>query len=103
MKKTEIISEDALEVMHLIQESPNTSQRILAKKTGLSVGKINYCLKALIDIGYVKIQNFKNSNSKLKYAYVLTPKGIYKKTIIAKRFIAKKQEEYDKLNSYISD
>lgn len=102
MKEFIDISEDELDVMHLIHENPNTSQRVLANKTGLSIGKINYCLKALINIGFIKIQNFQNANNKLKYSYILTPKGVYEKTIITKKFIAKKQKEYDKLNSYIS-
>tara|TARA_B100000674_G_C37114652_1_gene590577 strand:- start:153 stop:461 length:309 start_codon:yes stop_codon:yes gene_type:complete len=102
MKKPKDISEDALNVMHLIHENPNTSQRQLAKKTGLSIGKINYCLKALIDVGFVKIKNFKNSENKLQYAYILTFSGIKEKTIITKRFIAKKQAEYDKLKSYLN-
>ncbi len=102
MKKSEHISEDALDVLHLIQENSNISQRRLAKNTGFSLGKVNYCLKALLDIGFIKMQNFQNSNNKLKYVYILTSKGVYEKTIITKRFIIKKQQEYDKLNSYIN-
>lgn len=101
MKPYKIISEDELELLHLIQENPNTSQRKLAGKTGMSIGKINYCIKALLDVGFIKIDNFKKSNNKFGYSYILTPKGIYEKTIITKRFISKKQEEYDKLNSYL--
>ena len=103
MKKHEDISEDDLAVLHLIQKNSNTSQRRLAKNTGFSLGKVNYCLKALIDVGFIKIQNFKNSKNKLKYTYILTSKGIIEKTIITKKFIEKKQKEYDKLNSYIND
>ena len=102
MKEFINISEDALNVMHLIHENPTTSQRQLAKKTGLSIGKINYCLKGLIDIGFVKIKNFKNSKNKLQYTYILTFSGINEKTIITKRFIAKKQQECDKLKSYLN-
>ena len=102
MKKSEHISEDTLDVLHLIQENSNISQRRLAKNTGFSLGKVNYCLRALLDIGFIKIQNFQNSENKLKYTYILTSKGIYEKTIITKRFIIKKQQEYDKLNSYIN-
>ena len=57
----------------------NATQRQIAKKSGFSIGKVNYCLKALIDIGFIKIQNFNNSTKKLNYAYVLTPKGIKEK------------------------
>ena len=72
-------------------------------KLGFSIGKVNYCLKALIDIGFIKIHNFNNSNNKLNYAYILTPKGIQEKTAITKQFIIKKKQEYDKLNSYIDN
>jgi len=96
------ISEDQLDLMHVIQQDGQASQRLIAKKSGFSIGKVNYCLKALIDIGFIKIQNFNNSTQKLNYAYVLTPKGIKEKTAITKKFLAKKQQEYDKLNSYIN-
>ena len=95
-------SEECLELLHLMQENSNISQRELAKQSGLSLGKVNYCIKALVDIGYIKINNFKNSNSKLNYLYLLTPSGINNKAIIAKKFILQKQQEYDKLKSYLS-
>ena len=103
MSKTKIITEDQLDVMHLIEQNNEVSQRQIALHSGFSVGKVNYCLKALIDIGFIKIHNFSNSNHKLKYIYILTPKGIKQKTIITRQFIAKKQQEYDKLNSYINN
>jgi len=81
----------------------NASQRQIAQKTGLSIGKVNYCLKALIDIGFIKIDNFTKSNQKINYAYILTPKGIKEKAVITKQFIIKKKQEYDKLNSYINN
>tara|TARA_B100001939_G_C16577644_1_gene461310 strand:- start:5 stop:316 length:312 start_codon:yes stop_codon:yes gene_type:complete len=96
------ITEDELDVMHLLHKDPKTSQRNIAKKSGFSIGKVNYCLKALTDIGFVKVINFKNSKHKLHYAYILTPKGIKQKTTITKQFLAKKQQEFDKLNSYIN-
>ena len=101
MSSNKPISEELLELMHIVQENPNISQRQLAKEIGLSIGKVNYCLKALIDIGFVKVDNFNNSNQKLKYAYILTPKGIQQKIIITKEFITKKIEEYEKLKKYI--
>ena len=94
------ISEDQLDVMHIIQGDSNASQRQIAKQTGLSIGKVNYCLKALINIGFVKADNFNKSTKKLNYAYILTPKGIKEKVAITRHFIMKKQE-YEKLNSYI--
>ena len=101
MSSNKPVSEELLELMHILQENPNISQRQLAKEIGLSIGKVNYCLKALIDIGFVKVDNFNNSNQKLKYAYILTPKGIQQKIIITKQFIAKKLQEYEKLKEYI--
>ena len=102
MKKDPIITEDQLDLMHIIEKDGKASQRQIAKNSGFSIGKVNYCLKALIDIGLIKILNFSNSNNKINYAYILTPKGIQEKTAITKQFIIKKKQEYDKLNSYIN-
>jgi EPS-associated MarR family transcriptional regulator len=101
MRKSQLITEDQLDLMHIIECDSNASQRNIAKKTGLSTGKVNYCLKALINIGFIKMHNFSKSNQKINYAYILTPKGMKEKTAITKRFIIKKKQEYDKLKSYI--
>ena len=101
MKKTGVITEEQLSLMHIIECDSNASQRQIAKKTGLSIGKVNYCLKALINIGFIKMHNFSKSNQKINYSYILTPKGMKEKTAITKRFIIKKKQEYDKLKSYI--
>ena len=101
MIKEQSISEDHLDVMHIIEKDAKASQRLISQNTGFSIGKVNYCLKALVDIGFIKIHNFNNSNNKLNYAYILTPKGIKEKTVITKQFIIKKKQEYDKLKSYI--
>ena len=102
MIKSQIITEDQLDLMHLIEKDCNASQRLIAKNTGFSIGKVNYCLKALVDIGFIKVHNFNNSKHKINYVYILTPKGIKEKSAITKQFILKKKEEYDKLNSYIN-
>lgn len=102
MNKSRLVTEDQLDVMHLIQFNKNISQREIAKKTGFSIGKVNYCLKALLAIGFIKVQNFNKSNNKIRYAYFLTPKAIRLKLKITKQFISKKQQEFDKLNSYIN-
>lgn len=102
MTKNQSITEDQLDIMYIIEKDFNASQRQIAKNSGLSIGKVNYCLKALVDIGFIKIRNFNNSNKKLNYAYILTPKGIQEKTSITKQFIIKKKQEYDKLNSYLN-
>jgi EPS-associated MarR family transcriptional regulator len=102
MKKIQGITEDQLDLMQIIDEDREASQRKLSQKTGLSIGKVNYCLKALVDIGFIKIKNFHNSNKKLNYAYILTPQGIKEKAVITNQFIIKKKQEYDKLISYIN-
>jgi EPS-associated MarR family transcriptional regulator len=102
MKKSQI-TEDHIDLIHAIEGNSKASQRQIAKKTGLSIGKVNYIIKALIDIGFIKINNFNKSNTKLDYAYILTPKGIIEKTKITKNFIIKKKKEYDKLRSYIDE
>ncbi len=102
MIKDQSISEDQLDLMHFIEKDGKASQRLLSQNSGFSIGKVNYCLKALIDIGFIKKQNIDNSNKKLNYAYILTPKGIQEKTAITKKFIIKKKQEYVKLKSYIN-
>ena len=102
MKKEQRITEDQLNLMHIIEKDGKASQRLISQNSGFSIGKVNYCLKALVDIGFVKIHNFKNSNNKLNYAYILTPKGIQEKKAITKQFIIKKKKEYDKIKSYIN-
>ena len=102
MTKDQSITEDQLDLMHMIEKDGKASQRLISQNSGFSIGKVNYCLKALIDIGFIKIHNFNNSNKKLNYAYILTPKGIQEKTAITKQFIIQKKQEYDKLNSYIN-
>jgi len=102
MKKIQGITEDQLDLMQIIDKDREASQRKLSQQTGLSIGKVNYCLKALVDIGFIKIKNFHNSNKKLNYAYILTPQGIQEKAVITKQFIIKKKQEYDKLNSYLN-
>ena len=101
MTRKQIITEDQLDLMHIIEKDGKVTQRLISQSSGFSIGKVNYCIKALINIGFIKIKNFNNSNNKLDYAYILTPKGIKEKKAITKQFIIKKKQEYDKLNSYI--
>ena len=77
------------------------SQRRLADELGVSVGKVNYCLKALIDRGLVKANNFRNSQNKRAYLYVLTPKGLTEKSRNAVRFLQRKTAEYEALRKEI--
>ena len=82
MVKLQSITEDQLELMHYIEKGTSISQRQIAKNIGFSIGKVNYCLKALLDIGFIKVHNFNKSGKKLGYVYILTPRGIKQKTIM---------------------
>ena len=84
-------------VLRLLEVNPEISQRELAAALGVSLGKTNYCLKALLDKGLLKMQNFQSSKSKLAYAYVLTPAGIREKAALTGRFLTRKVAEYERL------
>ena len=79
--------------LKLLEANPELSQRQLSLALGVSLGKTHYVLKSLIDVGWVKLNNFRSSNNKLGYAYVLTPAGIVEKAAITVRFLARKQRE----------
>ena len=89
--------QDFLNLLREIDDKPNASQRKLAEVLGFSLGKLNYCLKALKDKGLIKINNFKNNPKKIKYIYVLTPQGIAEKTNLTVNFMKRKMKEYDEL------
>ncbi|WP_256646942.1 MarR family EPS-associated transcriptional regulator [Thermomonas paludicola] len=84
-------------ILRRLADSPQLSQRDLARHTGVSLGKINYVLRALIDKGWVKAGNFSRSPHKLGYAYLLTPHGIDAKARLTRRFLERKMREYDTL------
>jgi EPS-associated MarR family transcriptional regulator len=84
-----------------LNEHPEASQREVAQHLGVSVGKVNYCLRALIEIGLLKVRNFRKSKRKQAYAYVLTPIGIEEKVNVTMRFLRRKIEEYDALSQEI--
>ena len=88
---------DQFNLLRKIEQKPNLPQREMAKDLGFSLGKLNYCLKALRDKGLIKIRNFKKNNSKLNYLYILTPKGISEKTKLTIKFMNLKMKEYDEL------
>lgn len=90
-------SSDLFNVLRKIDQFPNKSQRALAKDLNMSIGKVNYCLKKLKEIGFLKIKNFNNHSNKIGYLYLLTPKGIANKTKITINFMKKKMEEYEEL------
>ena len=89
-------------LLKLLGERPEASQRQLAAALGISLGRINYCVKALIEQGWIKATHFKNSNNKLAYAYLLTPSGIDAKARITARFLKQKIAEYETLKSEIA-
>ena len=90
-------NQDHFNVLRKIKNNPESTQRQLAKDLGFSLGKLNYCLKALKDKGLVKIENFKKNPKKINYIYILTPKGISEKTKLTLNFMQRKIEEYDEL------
>jgi EPS-associated MarR family transcriptional regulator len=90
-------------VLKILEQNPQVSQRELANELGVSLGKANYCLKALIEKGLVKANNFKNSANKRAYIYVLTPSGIEAKAKISVRFLQRKLDEYEALRAEIEE
>jgi len=84
-------------LLKLINDRPDISQRELAAELGLSLGKINYCLKAFVSRGLVKIDNFRRSDNKRNYAYILTPKGVEEKARVTVRFFSSAKAEYEML------
>ena len=92
-----------LKVLRHLEGHPDVTQRELARHLGVSLGKVNYCLKALIDRGWVKANNFKNSNNKAAYAYLLTARGIEEKAQITVRFLKHKMDEYEQLKQEIAE
>ena len=90
-------NQDHFNVLRKIKEKPESSQRMLAEELGFSLGKLNYCLKALKVKGLIKILNFQKNPNKLNYIYFLTPKGISKKTKLTLNFMKLKMKEYDEL------
>ncbi|HXH41216.1 MAG TPA: MarR family EPS-associated transcriptional regulator [Thermoanaerobaculia bacterium] len=89
------------QLLRFLQENPEASQRELARHLGISVGKVNYCLRALIEKGWLKMRNFRNSQNKLAYAYKLTPKGIEEKVNVTASFLRRKMVEYDAMSAEI--
>jgi EPS-associated MarR family transcriptional regulator len=100
-RQAQIQEDTYFRVMRILQDNPDLTQRELAEKLGVSVGGLNYCLKALMDKGWVKMQNFQNSKNKFKYVYLLTPQGIAEKVALTSRFLERKMQEYEILKAEI--
>ena len=102
MKKDINNSEEELEILRKIEENPNLTQRQIAEHLGLSLGKINYLIKALLGKGMVKVDNFRKSDKKIGYLYLLTPKGVERKRKLTLLFLQRKAEEFDRLKEEIN-
>jgi EPS-associated MarR family transcriptional regulator len=89
-------------VLKHLQAHPEATQRDLARLLGISLGRTNYCVRALVDQGWLKVQNFRRSDNKLAYAYLLTPQGIEAKAHITARFLKRKEAEYEALKAEIA-
>jgi len=88
-------------VLRVLQDEPDLSQREIAVRLGVSLGAVNYCLRALTEKGQVKVRNFRSSDKKLRYAYILTPGGIAEKARLTGAFLARKVAEYEALRAEI--
>ena len=84
-------------LLTFLEEHPTATQREVAQALGVSIGKANYCLKALVEKGWIKVRNFRNSNKKTAYLYALTPRGIEEKINVTLAFLRRKRHEYDLL------
>ncbi len=92
-----------LRVLRVLDGSPRLTQREIAHKLGVSLGKTNYCIRALVGKGFVKVHNFRSSTNKRSYAYLLTPEGIVAKASLTRDFLARKREEYDALRHEVEE
>ena len=88
-------------ILKILKDNPKMTQRQMASELGLSLGKTNYVVRAVIDKGWVKLSNFKRSDNKLGYIYLLTPEGLSEKAILAQNFLKRKSEEYNRLKKEI--
>ena len=89
-------------VLKILEQQPDLTQRQLAEELGVSLGKTHYMVKSLIDVGWIKLDNFQKSDSKWGYAYLLTPMGVAEKAAITARFLVRKQREYNELQVEIA-
>jgi len=90
-------------MLKILEQQPNLTQRQLSKELGVSLGKTHYLVKSLINVGWIKLDNFQRSDNKLGYAYLLTPKGIVEKMGITSRFLVRKQREHTQLQEEIAE
>lgn len=89
-------------VLRVLEDQPDLSQRQIARELDVSVGAVNYCLRALVEKGQIKVRNFRSSDNKLRYAYILTPRGVAEKTRLTGAFLKRKMAEYEALKAEIA-
>lgn len=90
-------------ILKLLEADPQASQRRIADELGISLGRVNYCLQALVERGLIKVNNFRNSANKRAYLYLLTPRGIEEKTVVTARFLRRKLDEYETLKREVEE
>ncbi len=100
-RRSRIQEDTDFRLLRLLEDHPDLSQREIAQKLGLSLGGLNYCLKALMEKGFIKLENFQNSRHKFRYVYVLTPAGIAQRISMTGRFLKRKLAEYEALRAEI--
>jgi EPS-associated MarR family transcriptional regulator len=100
-KEAFVYQEAHFRVLRLLEVNPQMKQREVAAATGVSLGKTNYCINALLEKGLIKVHNFKSNGHKLAYAYLLTPAGFAEKAVLTQRFLQRKMEEYEVLKEEI--
>lgn len=100
--RSEAFREDVrFKLLRMLERHPEYTQRDIAQSLGVSLGGVNYCLNALIDKGHIKVANFRQSDRKLRYAYVLTPSGIAERALLTSRFLQRKMREYELIRAEI--
>ena len=100
-RRSQLQEDTYFRVLRMLQDNPDMTQREIAEKLGISTSGLNYCLKALIDKGWLKVHNFSQSKNKFGYIYVLTPQGVAEKVVLTGRFLKRKMAEYELLKAEI--
>jgi len=100
-RRSQLQEDTYFRVLRMLQDNPDMTQREIAKRLGISTSGLNYCLKALIDKGWIKVHNFSQSKNKFGYIYVLTPQGMAEKLLLTSRFLRRKMSEYEALRAEI--
>lgn len=101
-RRSQLQEDTYFRVLRMLQDNPDMTQREIAEKLGVSTSGLNYCLHALINKGWVKVQNFSQSKNKFGYIYVLTPQGISEKALLTTKFLKRKMDEYEALKAEIA-